>query len=367
MKSDTRTRLSPELEITQQHVNKAGSGTKKKIWKKIMKKIFRKTIEEKLESYPIEINFLEGKKIPREEFEEQEFQRYFTNYFEAEYNGWKLVGTQEAHSWCGMWKTEGCTNKKEHKKHGFKGRAYVRQYKRSCFRASCKVCFRKWAIRQATVASNRIRVYQKKSKRTAHLIKVCAPPNSTPSKKDAIAILKDAGCEGGSIVFAPFEKNSDYEDWSYNPSFYVMCFGRINRWMQCQARGWSLKLVGEFTPDNSNEKIFEAYNEILLKSGTKKGNHTFVWFGQLSYCKLRIGKIAKNGKLCPICHNKLHQIYHKGVFPAIPPDKSFEGIINCKGWHLVETKQKGNIQKLLSAKVLIMLYSKMRFSFLPIK
>jgi len=90
--------------------------------------------------------------------------KFFTNWVNVEHDGWRLPATQEPHYWCGIWKSEGCLNREGHEKLGKGRRVYLKQYQRSCYRGSCRTCYRKWIAREANKATRRIKAYEDLSK-----------------------------------------------------------------------------------------------------------------------------------------------------------------------------------------------------------
>lgn len=312
----------------------------------------RSIIEKSIaENYPISIN-LENDDIPNSKFGETVFSEemvlenrwknagsYFDRQMAGE-EGFEMPGTSQGHPWCGVWQTVGCLN---HKKHKQSKKVFVRQYQRSCFRSVCRVCYKKWAARQAHAATKRIIKYQKTNERTAHLMKVYVPKLDKDTKKQVINYLKESGCDGGSLVFAPFEKIND--SWIYRPAFYVLGFGNVRTSLR---PGWGIVHLQDFTKDNE-KSMYDTYYDIMLRCGIRKGFHSFVWFGQLSYrnlllyCKVFFEeekKDTKNGKFCPECSSKLRLIYHDGQFPTIPPDQRYIGFVRGDGWRLVFEKKR---------------------------
>jgi len=94
-----------------------------------------------------------------------------TNWYTIEQDGWHLPATKEAHDWCGNWSTMGCLNVKAHENTEAHGKVFVKTFQRSCYRAVCEVCYKKWMAREANKATRRIEKYEKKSgKKAKHII-----------------------------------------------------------------------------------------------------------------------------------------------------------------------------------------------------
>ena len=86
------------------------------------------------------------------------------NYYATEIDGFAIPGTLKPHAECGQWQTFGCLH---HTK------AYVRQYKRTCFRPNCKVCYFSWASRQTNRTIKKLN--QMKKNNTLHHAIVTLP------------------------------------------------------------------------------------------------------------------------------------------------------------------------------------------------
>jgi len=68
------------------------------------------------------------------------------NFHYVDYLGYTMPGFfEKVHEWCGEWKTKGCLNVEKHKNK----KAYIRRYQRSCYRADCRTCCKKWLARLA--------------------------------------------------------------------------------------------------------------------------------------------------------------------------------------------------------------------------
>lgn len=138
-----------------------------------------------------------------------ELQQHRTDWLTIECNGWKLPATSEPHDWCGEWQRRGCLDVANHQKYGYGNNIFVRQYKRSCYRPTCKICYHQWIIRQANRATRRIEKYAKLSKKKPfHLMLSVSLSDYALSykalKKKLSLIIKELGVFGSAIVFHPF-------------------------------------------------------------------------------------------------------------------------------------------------------------------
>jgi hypothetical protein len=263
--------------------------------------------------------------------------KFLTNWLYVEHEGWKLPTTLEPHDWCGLWKTMGCNRTDLHEKLG-KGRlTYVKQFRRSCYRASCKSCFTNWIARQANVSTRRIEAFEKKSKqKSIHLIlAVPVLQRNTPIKilrQRMSHILKIGNIYGASVIFHPFKFDKVERRWYSSPHFHLVGFGKSSDIKNAFGRySWYVKEAGE------RESVFQTFCYLLSHCGIKKGYQSVTWFGSLSYSKLKVEKEPRITK-CPLCNGEFEEIYYEEpIHPIIPPDKHFEGAVEGEGWHTVFT------------------------------
>jgi len=263
-------------------------------------------------------------------FEEHQF---MTNWYEINHDGWHLPGTKEEHDWCGLWQTRGCLNVKEHKGE-HENQIFVKRYPRSCYRADCKKCFKKWIARQANRSTRRVQEYAKRSAMRAIHIMISVPKHNrhlpVPMlKKRAINILKEWGING-VLIFHPFRFNKNRKFY-YSPHFHVIGFGWIKSVREFHARfGWFVKYMGV------RKSIFQTFYYLLSHCGIKKRQHALTWFGTLSYSKLKLEK-EPDSNICPVCNKKLVLLYYNGLHPVVPPDTIFEDFVDPFDWYEVQT------------------------------
>lgn len=263
--------------------------------------------------------------------------KFCTNWLDVEYQGWKLPATHEPHDWCGLWKTIGCLNVDKHEALG-KGRlVYVKQFRRSCYRAKCRLCYTNWIARQANVSSRRIESYYEKSKqKPIHLIlAIPTAQQNLPIKllrQRMSHILKFGNIKGASVIFHPFRFNRNHNRWYSSPHFHLVGFGKSSDLKNAFGRyGWYVKEVGE------RESVFQTFCYLLSHCGIQKGYQAVTWFGSLSYSKLHVEKEPRITK-CPLCNGEFEEIYYEESFhPLVPPDKHYEGLVDEAGWSKVLT------------------------------
>lgn len=222
-----------------------------------------------------------------------------TNWYTVQHDGWHLPATKEKRDDCGKWFTKGCLNVHAHKETEFAGKVYVKSFQKSCYRADCEICFKKWMARDSNKATRRIEKYQEKSGNPPkHTI--ASPPSwkhHLPIKdlrREAYRILKKVGIVGGSIIFHPFRYHKDTKRWYYSPHFHIIGFGWITNVKDTfQREGWVVKNKGV------RESVFSTFYYQLSHAGVKRRHHTITWFGDLSYSKLKV-EIEPNPDECPL-------------------------------------------------------------------
>ena len=265
--------------------------------------------------------------------------KFCSNWLDVEYQGWRLPAISEPHDWCGLWKTIGCRRVDLHEKLG-KGRlTYVKQFRRSCYRATCKSCYTNWIRRQANVSTRRIEAYVEKSKqKPIHLIlAVPISQQKTPVKilrQRMSHILKLGNIHGASVMFHPFRFSKTNHKWYPSPHFHLVGFGKSSDIKNAFGRyRWYVKEVGE------RDSIFQTFCYLLSHCGIQKGYQAVTWFGSLSYSKLPVEKEPRITK-CPLCNGEFEEIYYEEPFhPVIPPEKHFEGAVEGEGWYPVITEE----------------------------
>ncbi len=267
-----------------------------------------------------------------------------TNGKEITHNGWKLPSTKPKKDDCGEWRFKGCLDVKAHEKSDFKGKIFIKTFQKCCFRASCELCVKKWAGREANKATRRIEKYSKLSKKPVKHIIVSVPTwqyslDHKSMKKEAYRILKKVGCIGGAIIFHPFRFNNLEQFWYYSPHFHVLGFGWINDTKELYNKeGWIVKNKG------LRKSVFGTFLYQLSHCGIKEKTHSLVWFGDLSYSKLKMEKEPETD-ICPICNAKLRPLYYCGLLGAPPPECECEIFVEPEGWHVLENKPKVMVKK----------------------
>lgn len=262
-----------------------------------------------------------------------------TNGKEVMYEGWRLPSTQPKKEDCGEWKFKGCLNVAAHKNSDHSGKAFVKTFQKCCFRASCELCVKKWAGRESNKATRRIEKYSKLSGKPAKHVVVSVPTwlhnlDHKTMKKEAYRILKKVGSIGGAMIFHPFRFNKLEQFWYYSPHFHIVGFGWIDGTHELYNKeGWVVKNLG------LRKSVFYTFLYQLSHCGIKEKTHSLVWFGDLSYSKLKMEKEPEID-ICPICSDKLRPVYYCGLLGAPPPECECELFVDPEGWHVLENKPR---------------------------
>jgi len=135
---------------------------------------------------------------------------------------------------------------------------------------------------------------------------------------------------GELLFFHPFRIKNLKLYWS--PHFHVIGFG-FSEGKIFQAYG---KYHWVIINKGFRNSVFGTFHYNLDHCGIKKGVQCMVWFGDLSYSKLKLEK-EPDHNICPACGRKLVEIYHEGPELVVPPDENYEGFVDSENWYLVET------------------------------
>jgi len=262
------------------------------------------------------------------------------NWASINFKGWELPGREEPTALCESYYTIGCTNLEGHKNHPHgKGKYYIDRKQRFCYRPRCSRCKLKWMYREGDVAAKRLEKYEKKSKKKAKHVIVSPPPwvLSQPLeklRKYAIKILKEVKADGGIIIIHPFKTDHKTGYLYDSPHFHVVGFG----WLECLADAYK-KHGWKIIPKGPRDSTFATVVYQLSHAGIKKGKHTLVWFGELSYSELKVEK-EQTKVVCPACGEELKEMCFFYVGKPPPPDVKFSMFVDPAGWSLVETKPR---------------------------
>ena len=272
------------------------------------------------------------------EIDTEDKYRFLTNWKTFQENGFTLPGVKEKHDWCGIWQTKGCLHTEDHN-----GKIYAKQYKLGCFRAVCEECHYRWLCRQSNRSTRRIEKYQKLSGKHPRHIILSVPLydyglSLKELRKKARLVLREISCVGGAIIFHSFRLKNLNLFWS--PHFHVIGFGIVKAkiFQAYRKYHWFIKDKG------FRKSVFGTFHYNLDHCGIKKGVQALVWFGDLSYSKLKLEK-EPDSSVCPGCGRKLVPIYYDGVHPVVPPEENFEGFVDSWDWYEVKTEEKSDWTK----------------------
>jgi len=259
-----------------------------------------------------------------------------SNWLTIEYNGWHLPGIDDAKEDCGKWLTKGCLNVAAHAATAHAGKVFIKTFQKSCFRASCEICYPKWMGRESNKATRRIEKYEQISGSAAKHIIISVPSweyenEARDLRKKAYSILKKVNCKGGTLIFHPFRYHKESKQWYYSPHFHCIGFGWIIGTEELyNEAGWIVKNLG------LRDSIFGTFYYQLSHAGVKHGYHTLTWFGDLSYSKLKVEE-EPNPDVCPLCFAKLRPVFYYGLFGGVPPPETeVEMFLDPEGWCIVE-------------------------------
>jgi len=271
--------------------------------------------------------------LKRTEHENHYLEQYLQpegNFREIDYLGYVMPGhdLEKHHSWCGSWARKGCLNYEKHEKKS----AYLKQYQKSCYVATCPICAQKWLARLAKQSERRlIEATRKYNCRLSHvMISIPAWLDHKPIKelrKLAYAQLHRVGVNAGNLMFHAYRKKEIGEQviWYFSPHFHGIMTGWIRGKDvadEYKNSGWIVKKIRTL---ETNDEIFPLMLYQLSHSVISKKKHSLTWFGNFSYGKLKIVKDDHIG-CCPECKSKLVTLELTDKC-LIQPDEEFDGPI----------------------------------------
>ncbi|WP_428324786.1 hypothetical protein [Nitrosopumilus sp.] len=269
--------------------------------------------------------------------------KFLTNWKTVNYQGWHFPSIAPPHYWCSIWNTDACTNIEGHNASGFGKRAYVKQYQRSCYRASCQICYLKWIARESDNAKQRIEYYgNSKNHKPIHVIFSVHPLQAqTPIKilRQRLAhILKIAKFEGGAVVFHPFARDKKTGMWYPKPHFHFVGFGSEQKIKQAFGKyRWYVKIKEE------RKSVFQTFCYLLSHCGIRQHSQSVTWYGNLSYSKMPRQKSEKI-TVCPLCGHDFEKIVHYSVHPVAPPYRTYFGLVDFKDLELALAENPDSLQ-----------------------
>jgi len=233
-------------------------------------------------------------------------------------DGWELPGHGEPYEDCGNIRFRGCLNVAEHHKaldRDQEGKAYVKAYRKSCFRPSCPTCYKSWVGREAGRIEFRLSYYAGKWRKSIH---VSANPSpelwGLPFEKLrslAYRALKKVGIVGGSMIYHTFRQDES-KKWFFSPHFHVIGYGyHTGKYYE----GWVIRNHGV------RKSVFSTATYQLSHAGVNPKYHTVTWFGELSYQKLEAPPLVEEKPRCPLCGHELIKLRYIGGKDPPPGDE----------------------------------------------
>ena len=265
------------------------------------------------------------------------------NWYDVEFQGYKLPSTKEAHSWCGTWTWIGCLNVAGHAHTEAKGKAFVKTFQNQCYRAYCEKCASSWISREANKSTTRLKHYENlTNEKSKHII--LSPPSWLCDKpiselrKEAYKILKNVNAKAGCLIPHPFraykqkQLDGNFKSiWYPRIHFHVVGYGWLDHIVENYHKsGWVVKNKGV------RESNYGTIRYILSHAGIKKGYHTLTWFGDLSYSKLSMPKYENETKLCPYCNEKMVMVLTCDGSCDRPPPQQMECFVDVGLWFIPE-------------------------------
>jgi len=197
-----------------------------------------------------------------------------------EIDGFSLVGSGKSHYWCGIWQTFGCLNHKQ---------AYVRQFKKTCFRSECKVCYVSWVSRQANRTVKKLN-RMKRNNILHHAVLTIPTTWNKETKQNLIKSLKNIGVESACIIHTPFDEDQRYY---LKNTLHIFYYGKM-------VNLYSLPSIHFERLDDPGDNLFRTLQTQFLNCGVKKGTHPISWIGKTIYCTLEIKNDGVDGRNCPL-------------------------------------------------------------------
>jgi len=252
------------------------------------------------------------------------------NFRDVNYLDYVMPGSDEKRhtDFCGKWSRVGCLNVDAHQDK----KAFLKQFRRTCYVATCPVCAEKWMARLAKQSDDRLKHAVKKYNCKLSHVMISIPSwlSHKPIKelrKMAYVQLKAVGVTAGNMMFHAYRKKVIGEQiiWYFSPHFHGVMTGWIygvNVADEYRSKGWIVKKIRTL---ESNDEVFPLMLYQLSHSSISQDRHSLTWFGDFSYGKLKIEKDIAVGK-CPECKSKL-VVLELTDKCLIRPDEEFEGLL----------------------------------------
>ena len=250
-----------------------------------------------------------------------------------------LAGNGETLEGCGKWMWRGCL---EHENIDI-----AEVYKASCGRLACPICYEKACAKEAVKIEHRIMSFKLKRRNLKPIHVTLSPSeldiqtlsfNGLRRRAEEIAVA--CGVFGGCIVFHPFRRYNeddkaediatgfDWKEapacWYVSPHFHILGYGWVHHVKEnYESNGWIVKNLG------IRNSVRATAHYQLSHCGVNKNYHSVVWFGALSYNKLKVGKVPPQKHLCPFCAREMKKVafVDEGMKGIVESSLEDEGIM----------------------------------------
>ena len=221
---------------------------------------------------------------------------------EAEFNGYTLPAQGQSKDYCKKWVSWGCGNTAQHphNKH------YAQHEQKSCKTANCPLCFVDWINRQANRSTRRFMKFTEDRNFFFRHI-VLSPPQQMAKEIDHATLkkalrkaMKKLNAETCAVVYHPFRFDNNKSTPRIAPHFHLLVYGKITNTTEFikKSKGWFVKNKGDL---KSELDIFNCVRYLLSHSGIKKNMKAIVYYGDISYRKLKVEKEPSTHD-CPHCN-----------------------------------------------------------------
>ena len=262
--------------------------------------------------------------------DEARFSQYWN---QVEWNGFTLPAQGEKLSSCKKWLVQGCLNAFDHPDH----KHFVHTTKKQCARSNCPLCFESWTNRIANRDTTRITEWMKISHQKPSHVVLSMPERlyNAPLKqikKELKKIYKMAGITAGAQILHPFRFDNNKLVPYVSPHFHAIVFGWIKNAEEIYKKtGW---VVHKISTLQNEVQVFLTSKYILTHPGIKARYHTVVYFGNISYSKLKLPPEPKEQQICPYCLQDLQILKIRQEFQGKPPpfEPGFTGLTDWGGF-----------------------------------
>lgn len=254
-----------------------------------------------------------------------------------------LVGHGIALPSCGTYVTLGCLNVGKHVGTDLLGRdltgkAVLKRVKISCFRPDCPVCSHDWAVREARRVQKRLEAFGFRGRKLKPIhVTVSVPSTDYSLNLDDLRLkarksLKAVGFLGGILIYHP-KRFDQFGLWYFSPHFHALGYGWISDTRKNYIEsGFVVKNLG-IRKTVGGTAWYQLSHAGFL--GGRK--HIAVWFGLLSYNKLKVQKEVKKYHVCPVCGDRLHRVFRIGG-DLLPPSNGDFVFDSADNWQIVDSQ-----------------------------